>query len=91
MRQGLQQKLQQKIAPQQIQFIKMLEVNTLEMEERIKQGLEENPALEDSGESNPEESFDDILYNNEQNEDLSLGDYRSEDDIPDYKLRSGNY
>lgn len=91
MRQGLQQKLQQKIAPQQIQFIKMLEVNTLEMEERIKQELEENPALEDSGESNPEESFDDILYNNEQNEDLSLGDYRSEDDIPDYKLRSGNY
>ncbi|MBN2787017.1 MAG: RNA polymerase sigma-54 factor, partial [Paludibacteraceae bacterium] len=45
--QSLQQRLQQKLSPQQIQVIKLLEVPTLELEERIRQEMEENPALEE--------------------------------------------
>ena len=47
LRQKLQQKLLQKLSPQQIQMIKLLEVPTLQIEERIKKELEENPALEE--------------------------------------------
>ena len=47
LRQSLEQKLQQKLSPAQIQVIKMLEVPTLELEERIRQELEENPILEE--------------------------------------------
>ena len=47
LKQQLQQKLQQKLSPAQIQVIKMLEVPTLELEERIRQEIEENPALEE--------------------------------------------
>ena len=50
LKQQLQQKLQQKLSPAQIQVIKMLEVPTLELEERIRQELEENPALEEGAE-----------------------------------------
>jgi len=48
--QRLQQKLLQKLSPQQIQMIKLLEVPTLQIEERIKKELEENPALEEGQE-----------------------------------------
>ncbi|MCD7973388.1 MAG: RNA polymerase factor sigma-54 [Candidatus Azobacteroides sp.] len=82
----LEQKLQQKLSPQQIQVIKLLESTTLELEEKIKQELEENPALEES-----DEHIDNEINNNgEETEDLSLGDYRDEDDIPPYKLETNN-
>lgn len=44
--QGLQQRLQQKLSPQQIQLMKLLQVPTLLLEERIKEEMEDNPALE---------------------------------------------
>ena len=47
LKQKLQQKLLQKLSPQQIQMIKLLEVPTLQIEQRIKKELEENPALEE--------------------------------------------
>ncbi len=81
---SLQQKLQQKLSPQQIQIIKLLESTTLELEERVKQEIEENPALEISEESMDTENAD------ETDIDLSLGDYSNEDDIPPYKLESNN-
>lgn len=51
LKQQLQQKLQQKLSPAQIQVIKMLEIPTLELEERIRQEIEENPVLEEGPET----------------------------------------
>ncbi|MDR1879355.1 MAG: RNA polymerase factor sigma-54 [Tannerellaceae bacterium] len=93
LRQQLQQKLQQKLSPQQIQLIRLLELPAIELEERIKHELEENPALEegreltDEFEQGDEESAENEAAGNETEADLSLGDYLTEDDIPDYKLR----
>jgi len=92
LKQSLQQKLQQKLSPLQIQMIKLLEIPTLEMEEKIKQEIEENPALEEA----PENDFEDDLpennvFNSGDNEDFTLGDYQNEDNIPDYKLTNNNY
>lgn len=91
LKQQLQQKLQQKLSPQQIQMIRLLELPTLELEERVKHELEDNPALEEG-----KEPQDDLEHSEEEenfaaegsdNEDLSLGDYFSADDIPEYKLQ----
>lgn len=96
-RQSLQQeqKLQQKLSPQQIQLMRLLELNEPEMEERIKQELVENPALDEAVDG----VTDDVANINlnedgqptESAEQLSLGDYSSEDDIPDYRFGSGGY
>lgn len=92
LKQQLQQKLQQKLSPQQIQLIRLLELPAIELEERIKHELEDNPALEegkdiaDDFERTNDEGGDDISTN-ETEADISLGDYMTEDDIPDYKLR----
>jgi RNA polymerase sigma-54 factor len=92
LKQQLEQKLQQRLSPQQIQVIRLMELTNLELEERIKQEIIDNPALDEisigsDGEENSL-SKDDMPINNDEgeNEDLSLGDYLSEDDIPDYKL-----
>lgn len=102
LKQQLQQKLQQKLSPQQIQLIRLLELPAIELEERVKHELEDNPALEEGrepaddfegGGSEEEEtgentaSLDAMESDGEAGADLSLGDYLSEDDIPDYKLR----
>ncbi|GIR58450.1 MAG: hypothetical protein CM15mP65_10310 [Crocinitomicaceae bacterium] len=57
LKQSLQQRLLQKLSPQQIQLMKMLQLPTLEMEQRIKEELEENPALDEGEELNQEGSF----------------------------------
>ncbi|MCD8041993.1 MAG: RNA polymerase factor sigma-54 [Tannerellaceae bacterium] len=89
LKQHLQQKLQQKLSPQQIQLIRLLELPSIELEERVKHELEENPALEEG--SDIAEEFEHIGDQADENRteetDLSLGDYLTEDDIPDYKLR----
>jgi len=93
LKQQLQQKLQQKLSPAQIQVIKMLEVPTLELEERIRQELEENPALEEGAEpeSDSEEIDDDLkIDDGGNNEDIDLDEYMADDDIPDYKLKTNN-
>ena len=91
LKQQLQQKLHQKHSPAQIQVIKMLEVPTLELEERIRQEIEENPALEEGAETNDDEFDED--FNNEDggnNDDFDIDDYVADDDIPDYKLKVNN-
>ena len=80
----------------QIQQIKMLELTSLELENRINQELEENPALEEGNDFNSEDNTDfpesdDYDPQAESNEDITLGDYLTEDDIPDYKLQENNY
>ena len=97
LKQQLQQKLQQKLSPQQIQMIRMLELPTIELEERVKHELEENPALEEGkeplddlereGEGEGVDMEEDYPSTGAENDDLSLGDYLTEDDIPEYKLQ----
>jgi RNA polymerase sigma-54 factor len=95
LKQRLQQKLLQKLSPQQIQMIKLLEVPTLQIEQRIKKELEENPALEEGAEEGDapaeegeEEQFDE---KDKDEEEFTLDDYLDEDEIPDYRLQANNY
>lgn len=91
-----QQKLQQKLSPAQIQVIRMLELPTLEFEERIQHELEENPVLEEASSKdefqNEEDEYNDPEGRNElENEDFNLDEYISDDEVPDYRLHANNY
>ncbi|MBE8712341.1 RNA polymerase factor sigma-54 [Sphingobacterium hungaricum] len=98
LKQTLQQKLLQKLSPQQIQFIKLLQVPTVSLDTRIKEELEENPALEDGSLANMNEPIEDYpdkdpdeQFNSEESsfdEEFSVDEYIQEDDYKDY---GGNY
>jgi len=104
--QGLQQKLLQRLSPQQIQLMKLLQVPTANLEERIKEEMEENPALE-LDEEKHDENGDDTKDEFEQTSDeyeekdgseeeydnIDVSEYVQEgdDDVADYKLRDDNY
>lgn len=102
MRQGLQQRLLQKLSPQQIQLMKLLQIPVANLEQRIKEELQENPALEEGAELSDEDEYkadsdesestdttddEDIT---EREEDISLDEYLSDDEIPEYKTAAGN-
>jgi RNA polymerase sigma-54 factor len=99
LKQNLQQKLLQKLSPQQIQFIKLLQVPTVSLDTRIKEELEENPALEDLSLTNlnePEEQYpdrdpDEDTYNSEEDngeyDEFNIDDYLQEDNVNDYASR----
>ncbi len=98
LKQNLSQKMLQKLSPQQIQLIKLLELPTIQLEQRIKKEIEENPVLEE-GHPQEENSVDDIKNEPEENEndndyddEFSVEDYIPDDDeIPTYKLTVNNY
>ena len=73
--------LQQKLSPQQIQMIKLLELPTMQLEQRIKQEIEENIVLEE----------DDHTPEDEQPQQISVEEYLREDETPSYKSRINNY
>ncbi|MDD4778843.1 MAG: RNA polymerase sigma-54 factor, partial [Fermentimonas sp.] len=83
----------QRLSPLQMQVIKLVELNTVEVEDRIKQEVEENPALE-AGENelsgDPDNEDSEIKESDLSQEEIILGDYFSEDDIPDYRLNGSN-
>ena len=81
--QNLSQKQQIKILPQQIQLLNLFHLNTIELEHRIQQELEENPLLE---ESSAEEELEADKYNKETVEDFKDWEEYGYDDMPDYKL-----
>lgn len=85
----------QKLSPQQIQMIKLLEVPTLQIEQRIKKELEENPALEEGSEEedipSETEEEDQLDEKDKDQEEFTIDDYIEEDDIPDYRLQAKNY
>jgi RNA polymerase sigma-54 factor len=99
LKQNLQQKLLQKLSPQQIQFIKLLQVPTVSLDARIKEELEENPALEDLSLTNmhePEEQYpdrdpdeDNYSSDNESSEydEFNIDDYLQEDNVNEYGSR----
>lgn len=86
---GLNQALNQKLSPQQIQFIKLLQVPTAELDARIKEELEINPALEEGREESISNEYDsdyDDSYDNEDNS-LDLSPYLNQDDHQGYKMQ----
>jgi RNA polymerase sigma-54 factor len=97
LRQKLQQKLLQKLSPQQIQMIKLLEIPTMQLEQRIKEEIEENPALEEGaieeGSLQNEQQDDDVGSDpmDKDKEEFTLEDYMDEDEYPSYKLNAQNY
>lgn len=93
LKQRLQQKQLQKLSPQQIQMIKLLEIPTIMLEQRIKREMEENPTLEEGQEKEEEfeSSIDEADDNDNDQEEFTLEDYMDEDDLPGYKLNANNY
>ena len=105
--QSLQQKLLQKLSPQQIQLMKLLQVPTSILDQRIKEELEENPALELSDDNNADEinseikdefedkdeDYDELDGSEDEYENLDLSEYVSDndDDVADYKMKDENY
>jgi len=96
LRQSLQQKLLQKLSPQQIQLMKLLQVPTVELEQRIKQEIEENPALSEGAELDSENNENDDYADLDESEkgdsldDFNIDNYLDED-VPDYKLSERNH
>ena len=97
LKQYLQFKLSQKLSPQQIQLMKLIQLPTQAFEQRLKQELEENPALE-RGKENATEDFDDTYSDQDfgdnehiKADDINVDDYLSDDEIPSYRLHANNY
>ena len=84
LKQGLELKQTQKLSPLQIQTIKLIELPIQELEQRIRKELEENPVLD---EDLPKEKEDE----GEAPREVSLSEYKEDDSIPSYRLRSDNY
>ncbi|WP_299382487.1 RNA polymerase factor sigma-54 [uncultured Lacinutrix sp.] len=98
LKQYLQFKLSQKLSPQQIQLMKLIQLPTQAFEQRLKQELEENPAL-DTGKEDKENEYEDMdnsqdEYDDNEKieaEDINVDDYLSDDEIPDYRTSVNNY
>ncbi|WP_138432798.1 RNA polymerase factor sigma-54 [Winogradskyella algicola] len=99
LKQYLQFKLSQKLSPQQIQLMKLIQLPTQAFEQRLKQELEENPAL-DTGKDEPSDdnfdefdnSVDDFNDNDSiEADDINIDEYLSDDEIPDYRTQANNY
>lgn len=95
LKQKLQQKLLQKLSPQQIQVIKLLELPTMQLEQRVKKELEDNPTLEmevdmDDNYDTPDESTSDDKAGQDDDE-FTIEDYLNDEDVPSYKLNANNY
>ena len=94
---GLNQSLSQKLSPQQIQFIKLLQIPTAELDARIEQELEVNPALEEGRDQEEEvapteDDFDDANGEEDYSEEISIEDYIAEEEFNGYKMHGdGNY
>ncbi|MDN4014049.1 RNA polymerase factor sigma-54 [Chryseobacterium gambrini] len=96
LKQHLQLKLGQKLAPQQIQLMKLIQLHTLEFEEELERELEENPALEIAKEESKEDDYSSLedTYETEGTESIETDfdvDQYLYDDEPSYKTASSNY
>lgn len=102
LKQFLNLKLSQKLSPQQIQLMKLIQLPTQAFEQRLKEEMVENPALESGKEEeelyekdefdNNEDDYDDYEGNdNIETEEINIDEYLSNDETPDYKLQANNY
>lgn len=96
LKQYLQFKLSQKLSPQQIQLMKLIQLPTQAFEQRLKQELEENPALE-GGKEEPDtinDEFEDTFEEESEvvnTDDINIDDYLSDDEVPEYRTKANNY
>ena len=100
LKQQQQLKITQKLSPQQIQLMKLVQLPTIAFEQRVKQELDENPALEISSEETWEEEdkYDDSYDATDEYEDnqiiqadaINVDEYLSDDEIPEYRLYAKN-
>ena len=91
LRQQLSQKLEQRLSPQQIQLMKLLQVPTMELDQRIKQEIEENPALEEGKDLEDDDfSNEDSFEDDGEGDEFDISDYL-DDDVADYKTKSSNH
>ena len=91
LRQNLSQKLEQRLSPQQIQLMKLLQVPTMELDQRIKQEIEENPALEEGKDLEDDDfSNEDSFEDDSDGDEFDISDYL-DDDVADYKTKSSNH
>jgi RNA polymerase sigma-54 factor len=99
LRQSLNLKLSQKLSPQQIQLMKLIQLPTQAFEQRVKEEMNENPALESGKEEDEEyekdefdneEDFDDD-ENSIESDEINIDEYLSDDETPDYKYSANNY
>ncbi len=96
LKQQLNFKLSQKLSPQQIQLMKLIQLPTQAFEQKVKQELEENPAL-DNGKVETIDEFDNLSNQEDDFEletpdsEINVDDYLSDDEIPDYRLSANNY
>ncbi|VXB26994.1 RNA polymerase sigma-54 factor [Flavobacterium sp. 9AF] len=101
LKQSLQFKLSQKLSPQQIQLMKLIQLPTQAFEQRLQEELVENPALEngkeenfeydDFGDSSNQDDYDDYEGERIDTEDINIDEYLSNDETPDYKYQANNY
>ena len=95
LKQQLQLKLSQKLSPQQIQLMKLIQLPTLDFEQRLQNELEENPALETGKEEvAQEDSYENEFEENAEvidTQDIDIDAYLSDDEIPSYRLNANNY
>ncbi|MEJ6588707.1 MAG: RNA polymerase factor sigma-54 [Crocinitomicaceae bacterium] len=89
LRQHLTQKLDQRLSPQQIQLMKLLQVPTMELDQRIKQEIEENPALEEGKEELDDDYSNEEEFEEREDEEFDVSDYL-QDDVADYKTKTSN-
>lgn len=99
LKQHLQFKLSQKLSPQQIQLMKLIQLPTQAFEQRLKQELEENPALE-GGKEEVKDEFDSDFDNSDDEfndsetieaDEINVDEYLSDDEVPDYRTQANNY
>ena len=95
LKQSLNFKLLQKLSPQQIQLMKLIQLPTQAFEQKLEQELEENPALESGKEDNDEfdisDEYDDSGNESINADDINIDEYLSDDEIPNYKTQANNY
>jgi len=98
MRQIQHLKLEQKLSPQQIQLMKLIQLPTQELEERLEQEIQENPALDEGADEDEkereEDEWDNDLDNSEDDnnlDDVNWDEYLSDDEVPAYKTQTNNY
>ena len=94
LKQQLNFKLSQKLSPQQIQLMKLIQLPTQAFEQKVKQELEENPAL-DSGKDEVKDEFEEFSNTDDYDEvpesEINVDEYLSDDEIPEYRLSANNY
>ena len=94
LKQSLQQKLAQKLSPQQIKLMKLIQLPTIELEQKVKDELEENPAMEAVNDRGSDvsvvEGYEEITDQSTDSQDINVDEYLSDDEIPRYRVVANN-